>query len=180
MQVLRVSRTAAALVTVVVLTGLLGLTVAGQQRSNARPTIQGVWRIVERTTTVPSADGLRAAGTRSNPEPGLYLFTGKYYSQVVVTSDRPRPDLPDAEKASADQLRAAWGPFIGNAGMYSLASGNLITLQAIVSKTPVTMKPGNSATWSYTLAGDTLVMTQKSTQDGPAVGPATLKFTRVE
>lgn len=51
--------------------------------------------------------------TARSPEGGG--MTGKHYAQVVINSDKPRPELPDVAKATADQLRAVWDPFIAQA-----------------------------------------------------------------
>jgi hypothetical protein len=43
--------------------------------------------------------------------------------------------LADPAAASADELRAVWGPFVGEAGTFDL-SGNVVTMQALVAKNP--------------------------------------------
>ena len=44
--------------------------------------------------------------------------------------------------ASADQLRAVWGPFVGEAGTFELSGNNMITMQATVAKNPAAMTKG--------------------------------------
>ena len=83
-------------------------------------------------------------------------------------------------KASADELRAAWGPFVSEAGTYDVAAGSLITMRPIASKNPAVMGPGVFITYSYRLEGDTLSLTQQRNQNGPFPNPFTLGLTRVE
>jgi len=140
-----------------------------------RGSIQGVWRIVE--ATIPGPNG------RTIPfgeRPNLTIITAKHYSRVEVQADGPRPILADVAKASADELRAAWGPFVSEAGTYELAPSGLITMRPVASKNPAVMGPGVFITYSYTVEGDTLSLTQQRNQSGTFPNPFTLKLTRVE
>src|SRR5690242_2554761 len=56
---------------------------------------------------------------------GLYLFTATRYSMTLAATDRP--DVADTSKATADELRAVWGPLLANAGTYEI-SGDLVTI----------------------------------------------------
>ena len=49
------------------------------------------------------------------PAAGVYIFTAKHYSMMFATTDRPQVD--DTSKATADELRAMWGPMAANAGI---------------------------------------------------------------
>src|SRR6476469_51668 len=71
---------------------------------STRDSVQGVWRVVEAVITGPGARTI-AFGER----PNLTIITARHYSRVEVQADGPRPILPDVTKASADELRAAWG-----------------------------------------------------------------------
>src|SRR5215813_4188132 len=94
----------------------LGLALLTGPASHAQTTgtsIQGVWKIVEATITGP--------GARTIPfgdRPNLTIITAKHYSRVEVQADGPRPILADVAKATADELRAAWGPVVSEAGTY--------------------------------------------------------------
>jgi hypothetical protein len=140
-----------------------------------RGSIQGVWRIVEATTTGPGARTI-AFGER----PNLTIITARHYSRVEVQADGPRPILADVAKASAEELRAVWGPFVGEAGTYETAPGSFITMRPIASKNPAVMGPGVFITYAYKLDGDTLSLTQQRNQNGPFTNPFTLKLARVE
>lgn len=142
---------------------------------STRTSIQGVWRIVDATTTGPGARTI-AFGER----PNLTIITARHYSRVEVQADKPRPILADVAKASADELRAVWGPFVSEAGTYELTSGSLITMRPIASKNPAVMGPGVFITYSYKLEGDSLSLTQERNQNGPFANPFTLRLTRVE
>jgi hypothetical protein len=144
----------------------------GQQRPAS---VVGVWRLVEVTSTGPNAN------TNKNPQPSLYIFTAKHYSQMSVSGDKPRPAMDQAAqaKATADQLRATWGPFFANAGTYEIKGGELIR-RAVVAKNPGVMASGNFSTSSFKLEGNTLTLTTKSTNTGPTPNPTTVKLERVE
>jgi hypothetical protein len=77
---------------------------------------------------------------------GLYLFTPTRYSMVLTATDRP--DITDTSKATADELRAIWGPLLANAGTYEI-SGDLITIHPLVAKIPVVMKPGANEVYQF-------------------------------
>jgi hypothetical protein len=146
--------------------------VAGQ---STRQSIQGVWRIVEATISGPAARTIAFA-----ERPNLTIITARHYSRVEVQADGPRPILADVAKASADELRAVWGPFVGEAGTYEVTPGNVITMRPIASKNPAVMGPGIFIAYAYKLDGDTLSLTQQRNQNGPFANPFTLKLVRVE
>ena len=83
------------------------LVTQGAAAQSARASIQGVWRIVEASITGPGARTIPFA-----ERPNLTIITARHYSRVEVQADRPRPVVADVTKASADELRAAWGPFV--------------------------------------------------------------------
>jgi len=158
--------------------GAATVALLASQTTAAQPTrasIQGVWRIVDATTTGPGARTI-AFGER----PNLTIITARHYSRVEVQADKPRPIVADVAKATADELRAAWGPFVSEAGTYELTAGSLITMRPIASKNPAVMGPGVFITYSYKLEGDSLSLTQDRNQNGPFANPFTLRLTRVE
>lgn len=146
----------------------------GTAAQSAQGSIQGVWRIVEATF------GAGARTIAFGERPNLTIITAKHYSRVEVQADGPRPILTDVAKASADELRAAWGPFVSEAGTYEVAPGSLITMRPIASKNPAVMGPGVFITYSYKMDGNTLSLTQQRNQNGPFATPFTLKLVRVE
>jgi hypothetical protein len=153
--------------------GLLAVpAIAGQPKAGS---IQGVWRVVEVAITGPQARTI-TFGER----PNLTIITPRHYSRVEVQADGPRPILPDVAKATADELRAAWGPFVAEAGTYEIAAGNLITMRPIAAKNPAVMGPGVFITYSFKLDGDTLWVTQQRNEKAPFANPVTFKLVRVE
>lgn len=150
------------------------LTTQGVAGQTQRAPIQGVWRVVEVTLTGPGAR------TISPGQSNLTIITGRYYSRVEDQSERPRPVLAEVAKASADELRAAWGSFVGETGTYELTQGNVITMRPVAAKNPAAMAAGSFVTYSYKLDGDTLWVTQLRNQNGAFVNPVTIKAVRVE
>jgi hypothetical protein len=149
----------------------IGTVVAAQSKPTS---IQGVWQVVEVTTTGPDARKITQV-------PGnLTIITARHYSRVEVHTDQPRQQPADVSRASADELRAVWGPFVGEAGTYEVTGTHVVTLRPIVSKNPLAMSRGSFSTFSYKLDGDTLWITEQSTQNGPVANPATIKAVRIE
>ena len=108
----------------------------------------------------------------------LYLFTPTRYSMVMAASDRR--DIADTSKATADELRAIWGPLLANAGTYEIA-GDLVTIHPLVAKAPVVMKSGANEVYQFRIDGKTLTLRQVRNARGVAVPSApTFKFVRVE
>ena len=147
--------------------------IAGQSK---RESIQGIWQVVEVTITGPGARTI----TIPEPRPNLTIITPRHYSRVEVQADGPRPILADVAKASADELRAVWGPFVSEAGTYEVTPGSFITMRPIASKNPAVMGPGVFITYAYKLSGDTLSLTQQRNQTGPFANPFTLRLVRAE
>lgn len=155
----------------------LGVTVVvsqGAMSQSPRPSIQGVWRVTEATITGPGARTISFAA-----RPNLTIITHTHYSRVEVQADGPRPILSDVAKASADELRAVWGPFVAEAGTYEVTDG-VITMRPIASKNPAVMGPGVFIAYAYKLDGDVLSLTQQRNQTGPFTNPFSLKLVRVE
>jgi Lipocalin-like domain len=112
------------------------------------------------------------------PAAGVYIFTAKHYSIMFATTDRPQID--DTSKATADELRAMWGPMAANAGTYDVA-GNLVTIKPIVAKIPIVMKPGANEVYAFRVEGNTLSLTQQRNARGVTVqNAATTRLMRVE
>jgi len=128
------------------------------------------WRTVEVTF----------AGRTEKPGATLAIFHGNHYSRVEEHIDAPRPLIADPATASADQLRATWGPFVGEAGTFEVGSGNTITMQATVAKNPAAMKPGAVSVYTWQRDGNTLTLTQVRTYSGSTSNPVTVKLARVE
>jgi hypothetical protein len=151
---------------------LLSQTVVGQSK---RESIQGVWQVVEVTITGPAARTI----TIPEPRPNLTIVAARHYSQIHDDAESPRPVLMDVRQASADELRASWGPFAAEAGTYEVI-GNAITVRPLVAKNPAAMARGAFVSYTYTLDGDTLRITEQRNQNGPFANPVSFKAVRVE
>jgi hypothetical protein len=135
-------------------------------------------RIVSAAAGTPLEGAWQVMDVGGQPVAGLYIFTGKHYSIMFATADRPQVD--DAGKATADELRAMWGPMAANAGTYDV-SGNLVTIHPIVAKIPVVMKPGANEVYAFRIEGNTLSFTQQRNARGVTVqNAATTRLMRVE
>ena len=164
----KISMTFAALIVAVI-----AATAATPSAQEAHATFQGVWQTVE--VVVPGAPA-----RTFRPEATLAIFHGRHYSRIEVHAEQPRPLLADQATASADQLRAVWGPFVGEAGTFELSGTDTITMQATVAKNPAAMKQGATSVYTYHREGDVLTLTQVRTHAGPSANPITVKLTRVE
>ena len=147
------------------------LTPSGLEGQTAAQGLEGAWQVTELVTTGPGAR------TISSPQPGLLLFTGRYYSYTLVTGDRPRPNLPRGVP-TAEQLIMVWNPFSANAGTFEL-SGNTMTRRPLVSKSPDAMAPGAFNEYTFRVSADTLWLTTARTEGGPAMNPTTVRYIRV-
>src|SRR5262245_37508060 len=114
---------------------LLVATVSRLTASDSKSAFEGVWKTVEVTVPGPTPQTFRAAAT-------LAIFHGKHYSRVEVHAEGARPLLKDPATASADELRATWGPFIAEAGTFEVTGENIVAMQAMVAKNPAAMTNG--------------------------------------
>jgi hypothetical protein len=141
-------------------------------QSNASA-LQGAWQVQGVTAPQPFNPPL-------NKPVGLILFSGRHYAQVGV-GNSVRTDLPQggAEKATADQLRAVWGPVVADAGTFAV-TGNTIKMTRVAAKGPAAMASGNFLEATFTINGDNLAITQVRNQAGPIANPTTVRLTRAK
>lgn len=140
--------------------------------NDSRSAFHGVWRTVEVTVPGPTPQTFQPAAT-------LAIFHGQHYSRVEVHAEHERPVLKNPAAASADELRAVWGPFVGEAGTFEVG-GKTVTMRAMVAKNPAAMVNGAANVFTYERSQDTLTLTQVSTPAGPATNPVTITLSRVE
>ena len=152
---------------------VLVATVSSLKASQSREAFEGVWKTVEVVVPGPTPQTFRAAAT-------LAIFHGTHYSRVEVHAEGARPVLKDPATASADELRAAWGPFVAEAGTFEVTGNNIVTMQAMVAKNPAAMMNGATSVYTYQRNGDTLTLTQTRTPSGASAAPVTIKLARVE
>ena len=149
---------------------LAGISAATRSRPAS---IEGVWRTAEVRLGGPGAR------TVSPTEPSMAIITAKHYSRVESHAERPRPTVVNPATATADELRASWGPFYAEAGTYQVSNDNVVTMHSVVSKNPAAMAAGSTTTYTYRAEGDTLWLTQQRDLRGPVANPATITLVRV-
>jgi hypothetical protein len=147
------------------------LTGAGIADRSGTASLSGVWKVSEVTMTGPGAGVVK-------PQADLAIISAHYYARIYV--EQPRPMLSNPATATADELRAVWGPFAGEAGAYEFTGDNELTMHPIVAKNPANMASGAFVVYTWTLAGDTLTLTPKRNQHGPVANPPTIKLVKVE
>src|SRR5678810_559158 len=152
-------------------------------QSSSRGVLEGAWRVAEIVVTGANAS------TTSNPQPGLFVFTRKHYSFWRASGDQPRPLFKGAP-TNAEKIMA-FNSFAGTTGTYEM-SGTTLTVRPVVARTPNCMGGGAFLTYQFRVDGNTLSLTQKSSDVNclsgqPALpSPAALvretrwKLTRVE
>lgn len=134
--------------------------------------LEGVWKTVEVVVHSPTS-------RRVKPSATLAIFHGTHYSRVEVHAEGPRAGLKDPAAASADELRATWGPFFGEAGTFEV-EGNRLTMQALVAKNPSAMTNGATSVYTFERTGDSLMLTQVRGPAGPITNPVTVTLMRIE
>jgi hypothetical protein len=135
--------------------------------------LEGAWRTIEVIVTSPAPQTYKPGAT-------LAIFHGHHYSRVEEHAEQPRPLLANPATASADELRATWGPFVAEAGTFELSAGNTVALQPTVAKNPAAMAKGARSVYTFKRDGDVLTLTQVRTPAGPSPNALTVKLVRVE
>src|SRR5687768_14605321 len=95
------------------------LSCTGTLFAQTKSPVEGVWRVAEIVTTGANAEN------NNKPQPGLYIFTRGYYSQVIINGTQPRRTVEykmlnqptDAEKLARYEQ---WQPFAANSGTYEI------------------------------------------------------------
>lgn len=146
---------------VAIVVGMSLLTASGPEiMTAAENPLQGAWQV-----------------NASSGMAGVFIFAGKHYSMMAASTERP--DITDLSKATADEVRALYGPMIGNAGVYEIA-GNQVTIRPVVAKIPVVMKQGAYEVYEFRIENNTLTLTQRRNVRGPVERGNVWTLTRVE
>jgi len=139
--------------------------------------LTGAWRITEvvRTGTNPVE--------RKTPQPGLLVFTGRYFSLVFVNSNDPRTRLPNFKEpakptyAELDAVFRHWDPLTAQAGTYEV-KGNTLTMRPSVAKNQSLME-GLPQVREFTIDRNTLTLVERSPAGQPEF-ETTVKLIREE
>ena len=138
----------------------------GQAPAPAEPSVpanplQGVWSM---TTMTPGG----GEPTIDPAQPGLFIFTDRYYSAVYSLGAEPRPLSAAGFNPTSEEMAAQYDTIIVNTGTYE-ASGSTITFRPMVAKSPGFI--GGHSTMDYQINGDTLTLSVTSTVDADGVSP---------
>ncbi len=111
--------------------------------------IEGAWVI----QSWQDADGQ----AMDNNQPGLFVFTKTHYSMMFLLGSEPRTPI---ESQDAEQIVAAYGPFVANSGRYEVDGDQIKTL-AFVAKDPGYMGgwPENEVTHTFRIVDGMLHLT---------------------
>jgi Lipocalin-like domain len=134
--------------------------------------LTGAWQITGATTAGPN-------GRATTKFPGVLIFTGKYYSRMLLASDQPRSPLKDQSTATAAELLAAWGPLTAASGTYEIV-GDMLNLRPMIAKNPQVMAPGVIDAFTFKVEGNTLTMTAIRNANGPVANGTIFTYTRIE
>jgi hypothetical protein len=150
-------------------------TISGQARSG-NP-IKGIWRIVA------SGPADHVVDRKAIGMSGMVIFGDGYWMYGTESGDSPRPALPagGAASATAEQLRAAWGPMDVQGGPYEL-KGNELHLRHIIAKGVGAYNATVPLVVSFKVdaSGKTGTITQVRGAQGPFQNPVTWRIERLE
>jgi len=146
----------------------------------ARGPLEGVWQLTEAVVT--------GANPRTTTQPGLVIFAKTHYSFVRVPSSGPRA-LFKTEDPTNEEKIAAYDSMNANTGTYE-ARGTTLTLRPVIARNP-NFAAGGSQTYQFQIDGNTLTLTNKTTDlnlrigdaivtASPPVDETRLRLTRVE
>lgn len=124
-------------------------------QEEAADRIIGTWKIVQTVISDPSGERVD-----DNPPPGMYMFTGRYMSNLIVPESEPRPVIT-SDSSDEDRLEA-FSNFIADGGEYWI-EGDVIQTHNFVAKNPIGMRPeqerGEGIRYKLRFEEDDLVIT---------------------
>jgi hypothetical protein len=134
--------------------GVYACTQAGLvEREKASPNrLVGAWKIAQTSVTGPSGTSIN-----ENPAPGLYIFTERHFSNMLIPGSERQPF--SVERTEKERL-AAYDNFIADGGTYEYTDSTL-TAKNIIAKVPNVMPPHSTGalTYRWRFDGDVLVLT---------------------
>ena len=116
---------------------------------NQDAALQGAWVLTSWSDT--------SGNVYSEPQPGLFVFTGTHYSIMHVNGLEPREQFADDAARTDAELVVAYRSVTANSGRYEV-HGDTLTYRAYVAKNPNYMGawPENENTFRFRIEGDTL------------------------
>ena len=130
-------------------------------QSAAKKPIEGVWKVTEIVITGAGASNV------ASPQPSLFIFTQRHYSQTWVQGSQPRT-LFKAEEPTNEEKIPAFDSFVANTGTYEI-TGSTLTIKPIVARYPNFMA-GGSDKYQFRIEGNTLSLTEKTTDQTSRIG----------
>jgi len=110
--------------------------------------LRGTWKPVE----IVVDSGPDRGRHTTDVQPGVLIFTKRYYSMTFVQGFKARPVPSDS--ATDEQLGLSFLPFTANAGTYKLTNSTIV-FSPTVAKNPAVMA-GRPLTMTLRVKGDTL------------------------
>jgi hypothetical protein len=121
----------ATLITIVLLT-------ASTSFSETKSTIEGVWKLTE---------WIESGDTNTHTQPGLFIFTKRYYSVAMVMAPRGELKQPERGRQLSDSEKIErfeyWKWFVGASGTYEFKEMTVV-MHPVVTKDAFDMKTGES------------------------------------
>jgi len=139
------------------------------EEASSRTQLIGAWLITG--TSVTTEEGTT---TNENPQPGIYIFTERHFSNMLIPNTEGRPPF-STTRTDAERL-AAYDNFIADSGSYELTDSSLTT-HNLIAKVPNAMNGGFP--YRYSLEGDSLVLTFDRGW-APPNGEITYRLVRLE
>ena len=140
----------------------LGVFVYSQSPAAKNP-LMGAWKVTE----IADTNGAPI----TNPQPGLYIFTGQHYSFARINGSKPLPGYPSNDKATDADKVTVFNSLYLNTGTYTV-TGNVLATKAMVAKSAFAIG-GAGNRYEFAVSGNALVLTQKPSG-------AVIKLVRVE
>jgi hypothetical protein len=137
--------------------------------ARTRNPMEGAWKVVEIVVM-----GDRAENT-PNPQPGLFIFGHKHYSMTWVRGGKARAPYA-GEVPTTEEKVMAFDSLVSSAGTYEV-SGSTIAVRPMVARNPNFMA-GGSSRYEFRAEGDTLWLTEKSTDTRYRIGGQVVPPTR--
>jgi len=145
------------------------------QEENAADRLIGAWKIVQTVISNPSGDRVD-----DTPPPGMYIFTGRHMSNLIVPEWEPRPVIT-SDSSDEDRL-GAFRNFIADGGEYWI-EGDVIQTHNFIAKFPNAMRPdrkrGEGIRYRFHFKEDDLVISMTN-QGWARSGSITYRLQRME
>ena len=151
------------LIGITLLALLAGTVYVYSQSSGTKNPLMGAWKVTEIADTNGPAV--------TNPQPGLYIFTGQHYSFARINGTKPLPGYPSNDKATDAEKVTVFNSLYLNTGTYTV-TGNVLATKAMVAKSAFAIG-GAGNRYEFAVNGNALVLTQKPSG-------AVIKLVRVE